>query len=224
MATLREIIYDIREVLKQYSDDSNISNEYLQYLVHYTRALLLSQRFSSRSTILPQKNKQQFYLEMEDLPVDDNPFCVTGNKILRTKLAIPRPLEAFNIKSNIKINSGSYNDTYFNLVLPERFPYCGSSKWTRNQIFCTIGTDFKLYFKSQNPKHFLIEDVKLSMVCENPEDAYPQTVEYSSAIDFIDTEYPLEIDMITQIVEIIIKRLGIMLQTKEDKSNNSDDS
>ena len=61
MATLKEIRYSIREAFALYGDDDNISNEYIDYKIHTTRAMLLAQRFSSRSFIVPNIIRQHFY-------------------------------------------------------------------------------------------------------------------------------------------------------------------
>jgi len=222
MATLRYIINDISEVLKLYSDDTNISQEHIAYNVHTTRAMLIQQKYSSRSNIIPQKLRQHFYHALE--LVEENEFSSGLGTILRTVNPIQFLLEPHNFKGNIKISTGSYLDPYFCFVLPERFPYVGGNKWNQNQIYVTLGSDFRLYFTSANPKVKIIENVKLSYVAENPEDAYPTTIDFNSAVDFWDVEYPMEQDLITQLTDVIIKKLGTSLQIPEDKSNNSDDA
>lgn len=217
---LREIVYDIIEALKQYSDDSDISEEYVKYLVHTTRAMLIQQRYSDRSNIIPNKIKQVFDLSLT--LADDNPFNAVRQVLVSTE-AIQKPIEPYNLRSGIRISSGDYADTYFNLVSNERFPYVGS-KWVKNQIYVTIGTDYKLYFKSELPSITLLENVRISIICENPEEAYPYSTVYNSNIDFMDMEYPMEDFLIVQMNDIIIKKLANMLQVPEDKTNNDDDS
>lgn len=222
MATLRYIINDVAEILKQYSDDSNIAQEHIAYNVHITRAMLIQQKYSSRGNIIPQKLRQHFYHTLE--LSEENEFSAGLGTILRTVDPIVLPLEPFNFKSNIKISTGSYLDPYFSFVLPERFPYVGRNKWNQNQIYVTIGSDFRLYFTSANPKVKMIENVKLSYVTENPEEAYPTTIDYNSSLDFWDVEYPLEGDLITQLTDVIIKKLGASMAVPEDKNNNADDA
>ena len=220
MSTLREIVYSVKEQLLQYSDDSNISNEHIAFLVKNDRSLLISQRFSNRSYIIPQKLRQHFYKELE--LADSNEFFSGIDTILRTKDPIQYPLEPFNFKTNIKINSGSYTDINFTLISPDRFPYVGNFKWTQGQIYVTIGSDFRLYFTSGNPSVKLLENVKVSMVMEDPELAYPETIYYNPAIDFWDTQYPMEELMVTQVTDMIVKKLTSSLLKQEDKTNDAD--
>lgn len=222
MATLRFIINDVLEILNRYSDDTNFSQEHIAYNVNTARAMFLQQRYGSRSNILPEKVKQHFNHELE--MAEDNEFSSGLGTILRTVNPIQLPLEPFNFKSNIKISTGSYLDPYFTFISRERFPYVGKSKWVQNQIYVTIGSDFRLYFTSGNPNVKILENVKLSYVTESPEDVYPYTIDYDSNIDFWDVEYPFEQNLISQMTDMIIKKLGPKLEIPEDKNNNADDS
>jgi hypothetical protein len=222
MAKLRYIINDVVEVLKQYSDDANISQEHIAYNINTARAMLLQQKYGDRGSIIPQKLRQHFYHTLE--LTEENEFSAGLGTILRTVDPIQNPLEPFNFKSNIKISTGSYLDPYFVFVSIERFPYVGRNKWNQNQIYVTLGSDFRLYFTSANPKVKIIENVKLSYVTENPEEAYLHTIDYDANVDFWDVEYPLEEDIIVHLTDYIIKKLSITLQIPEDKNNNSDDA
>lgn len=221
MATLKQVIYDLQESIHNYTTDSNYSNEYLAYQINAARALLLQQKFSQRSFIISQKLRQHFYAELE--LAEENEFVDGIGTILRTKNAIEYPLEPFNFKSNIRITSGSYTDITFSLVSPDRFPYVGNSKFIQNIIYVTIGSDFRLYFTSSNPAFKAIENVKLSFVAENPEEAYPASTNYDANQDFWDIEYPLENDMIVQLTDMIFKKLTQIAVIPEDKINDSID-
>ena len=222
MATLKEIRYSVKEALAIYNEDSNISNEYIDYKIHTTRAMLLAQRFSSRSFVIPNVIRQHFY---HDLSLqEDNEFVDGIGTVLATTTSIQTPLEPFNLKNNIRITSGSYSDISFSFIDNNRFPYVGRNKWLQNIVYCAIGTDWKIYFTSSNPKVKMLEQVKVSMVCANPELAYPYTIGYDSSVEFDDTEYPLNSELIVELTDIIIKQLTINLTAKEDKVNDSQDN
>ena len=61
MTTLKHIVYDLRELILAYSDDSNVTNEWLEYQVKIARALLLEQKYSSRQNVIPNKIRQTFW-------------------------------------------------------------------------------------------------------------------------------------------------------------------
>lgn len=222
MSTLKEIVYATREQLHLYSDDSVFSNEYIAYLVKTTRALLLTQKYSIRSNIISNKIRQSFYKEIE--LAEDNEFVSGLDSIVRTKEKIPYPFESFNLKTNLRINSGSFKDTNFTFISMERVPFVGRSKWNNNQIYAFLANDMRLYFISNNPKVKLIENVKIMMCTENPEDAYLESIEYDSSVDFWDVEYPVDEEMVSLIIDIIIKKLTLSMQVPRDKKNDSDDA
>lgn len=220
--TLKEIVYSIRENLKLYSSDADVSLEYISFLVNNTRAMLLAQKFSNRSYIIPQKIRQHFY-KVTELS-EENEFVSGLGTILRTVNPIVSPLEPFNFKSNIRITSGSYTDINFTLVSPDRFPYVGGNKWIQNHIYVTIGSDFRMYFTSSSPAVKLIENVKLSYVTEHPEAAYIETIYYDPLVEYQNTAYHIEEEMVTTLTDIIVKTLSKMIATPEDKINDSTDS
>jgi len=112
--TLREIVYSIRENLKLYSSDADISDEYISFLIKNARTMLIAQKFSNRAFPVPQKLKQHFYKELE--LSEEIEFIDGIGTILRTKYPIQYPLEPYNFVSNIKISSGSYTDLFLNVA------------------------------------------------------------------------------------------------------------
>ncbi len=221
MSTLKQLTYSVRESLQQYSTTSDITNEFIEFLILNSRNLLIAQKFSNRGNLIPNKLRQHFYLDLE--LADENEFVSGLDTVVRTTTKIQYPLEAFNFRNNLRLTSGSYSDINFSFVIPERFPYVGYSKWNNNQIYYTIGSDWKLYLTSNNPKVKLIERVKLSMVCENPSDAYASSVDYNSSIDYNDTEFHLEGEMDSLVTDMVIKKLTQMLSMPEDKTNDAQD-
>lgn len=219
MSTFKEIIYSIKENLRQYSDDSDISLEYVGFLVKNTRAMLIAQRYSDRKYAVPNKIRSHFYKTLE--LTNDNEFTEATGTILRTQTPLLPILEHHNFITDIRVTSGSYNDSQFTFVPASRFAYIGENKWLQSQIYVCLGTDNRLYFKSSNPVFKALDQVKVSYVAEDPEACYPQTVEYDENIDFWDMDYKLEEAMVSQLTDIIVKKLAGMLQMKEDNQNDS---
>lgn len=219
MSTIKKIAYDIRQIYKDWSDDSDITQEYLYYQINIARALLIQQKFSSRANLIPNKLKQQFYHDLE--LTESNEFVSGLGSILRTVNPIEPPLESYNFLTSIRVTSGSYTDINFTFVLPERFAFCGRNKWMQSQIFVTLGSDKRLYFTSANEKVKMMDRVKLVYVTEDPENAYPTSIDYDVAVPFEETEYPLEENMITALTDLIIKKITMSYQVKEDTTNDS---
>ena len=51
---------------------------------------------------------------------------------------------------NPKVTSDNYYIGEFNLITKERMRYTGYNKYLKNIIYCSIGPDSHLYFKSSN--------------------------------------------------------------------------
>lgn len=219
MSTLRELHHSIKERIRQYTDDSDISPEYVNFLIKNARALLISQRYSSRQYAVPNKIKSHFHKELE--LSDDNEFVIGTGKILRTKEPIVPMMEHHNLMTSLRISSGTYTDVNFSFVDASRFPFVGHNKWIQSHIYACLGSDNRLYFTSSNPSVRALENVKLSYVVEDPEEAYPQTIEYDENIDFWDIDYKLEESMVEPLCEIVVKKLTSMIQIPEDTRNDS---
>lgn len=222
MSTLTELVYATREQLHLYSDDSDISNEYIAYCIKTARALLLTQKYSTRGNIISNKIRQSFYKELE--LVSDSEFVSGLDNILRTKFPIQYPFEAFNLKTNIRITSGSFTDISFTFISMERVPFVGKSKWLQNHIYVFLANDMRLYFVSSNPRVKALENAKIMMCTENPESAYEETITYDPLIDFWDTEYQLDEEMVFPLIEMVVKKLTIGMSVPKDKLNDADDS
>lgn len=126
------------------------------------------------------------------------------------------------------------------IVSKERFPYAGLSKYSRNQVFGTIGIDNKLYLKS-NSDITSYTTAFITSIFENPDKAYEQsscTYEYTEGgekkiktcpegdgiCDPWDREFPIEEALQSQLVNLVLRDiLGAAYRGKDDINNSSDD-
>ena len=53
MATLRQIIYDVKEIFNSYSDDALLSEEHIAFLINTKRAFYLKQYLSQLKREIP---------------------------------------------------------------------------------------------------------------------------------------------------------------------------
>ena len=221
MSTKIYYIYDIVETLKQYSDDSDISNSHISFLIDDVRALLLRQKYRDIGSKVPEAIKQRIHLDTE--LTDDNEFA-SLDKMLRTKNAIPRLIESWELTHAMYIDAGGYRDLKFQLVDQNRFPYVGNDKNLQNLVYVTLGQDYRLYFASSGVKHKIIEKVRLLGVFEDPKTAWEASADYNVTKNFEeDINYPIDLDMWVAMKDIILKQLGMSLSIPQDKNNNADD-
>jgi hypothetical protein len=214
-------IYDIRESLRQYSDDSDISDSHISFLIDDVRAMLLRQKYRDVGSKVPEAIKQRIHLNTE--LTEDNEF-VSLDKILRTANAIPRLIESWELIHSIYIDAGGYKDLKFGFVDQNRFVYAGYDKHLRNLVYVTLGHHYKLYFTSSGEKYKLIEKIRLAAIFEDPKAAWEASADYDADLNFEeDVNYPIDLDMWINIKDIILKQLGMSLSVPQDKNNNADE-
>lgn len=220
MHTKHHYIYDIKERLNDYADDSELSLEYISFLIDETRALIIRQSYRGIVATVPNTIKQQVNLELE--LSQENEF-VDLDDILKSTIALPRLIEGSKVNKALQVDNGSYKDIKFITVPVERFPYVGNNKYLRTYVYWTLGNDYKLYFTSGNARHKLLNDVRVHGVFENPKDAWELSPDYDVDVDFNDTTYPIDSDMWVKISDIIMKILLPKEQIQEDKVNDAND-
>jgi hypothetical protein len=91
-------------------------------------------------------------------------------------------------------------------------------------MYCTLGQDYRLYFKAGNPRHRLLQNVRIYAIFENPKDAWEKSADYNNSLTFEESvNYPIDLDMWVTMKEIILKQYIQSLQIPQDKTNNADE-
>ena len=220
MATLREIIYDISEIVNAYSDDSKISEEHIAFMINNKRNLLLKQYMSDMKKEIPQEAIQTICLS---LTPDDT--CLEDEIVLKSSTKVPATLDNTG-RGNI-IKAYGKNSRFLkniNVIDYSRLPFVSSEKYNRTMLFVT--TDNKSYlnvFNTDN-RHILLENIEIEGVFENPEEAYNLSCELNSDIDFYDTKYPVESALIDIIRREIVQELLLKYKIPLDHTNDGEDN
>lgn len=220
MATKQEIIYDIRERLNLHSDDGTLTNEYLSYTIDKYRAVFLKNKYSKLTRKIPNVNKQRIELTMS--PVNSGNYA---GAILKSSESIPTLLETNTLDNLVTLSNGSLESFSMNMISMERFQYVASEDpFLKNLIYGTIKEDSKLYLKSWDNYLYQMESAYLWGVFTTPEDAWILNPNYSAVLDFnIDIEYPLEGEILTDMLRTLIKDLVTKYNIPTDNINDAND-
>ena len=214
--TYREIVYMCLDALKVTSDDSTFNEDHILFLVNKYRSLLLQQKYLDVRNTMSDSNYQTLCL---DLIVDDTTSTnICSDIILRSKEKIPKVLNVGNTEVSL-------NDYYLGeivLVTSNRLRYVGHNKWLQNVIYCAIGNDDYLYFKSVNPQHLYLDKVKLKGVFEDPIKAAKLSCDNNNC-NPLDLEIPLEDSLVSKLIEIVVQFVSSGLYKPEDRYNNAKD-
>lgn len=219
MSTFREAIYMVLDLLKLDSDDAFYTEEHVAYLLDKYRAYVLKTKEESNPTgEVSDSNYQTLELELEEyMPVEE---CGEFGRYLRTKQAIQDTMDI----ADVKIYAPDYFKGRFTFVTPERFRYVNSNKYTQNFIYATIGDDNRVYLKSHNPQMFYLEKIAVRGIFESAIEMAKIIAENSDkCITYLDTEFPLQADLIGLVIDYVCKVLVNSVYKPEDQGNNAHD-
>lgn len=218
--TLREIIYDIKETLNSYSDDSKLSEEHIAFIVNNKRNMLLKQYMSNLKKEIPQEAIQLICLDLSN-----NKNCFEEIEVLKSTVRIPPTLDNTG-RSNI-ING--YTPLRFikniNIIDYSRIPFISSYKYNKTQLYLAIDPkSYLIVFNTEN-LHLDLEKIEIEGVFENPEEAYNLSCENTSNnCDFYDAQYPIESALIDPLKNQVINELLLKYKIPFDNINDGEDN
>lgn len=219
MITVREYIYNIKEKLKLTTDDSDITNNYIHHLLNIQRAYYIKQKFTDYRRSLPETIKQAITVDME--LVDSTIGMTTNDKILRSKKVVPAFINLEGRADFIRILSRDFKTVPLSYVTFDRFPYVGNDKWNKGISYVTVGPDDKLYLKQGTGLGNATRLLVVNSIFENPEDAWMASLNYSSTINYLDTQYPISAELAKVAISEVVRELSQTLNIPEDNKNDS---
>lgn len=218
MSTYREIAYICMDRLKLAHDDSFYTIDHILYLASKYRGFLLNKVYKDVKKEIPQSNYQTLCLDLIQVPAISGIPC-EGGTFLRTTQKVPSTLNV----GVTQVFPVDYYASDITMVSMQRMKYVGENKYLQNIIYCSIGPDDYLYFKSTNPQFLYLEKVRITGIFEDAEKAEEFSCEKDDICDVLDREFPLEEALIPQMVELIINFLATAVYSPEDTENNSKD-
>lgn len=225
---LNKIIYDIRESLSLRSDDSEIDNRYISYLLGLKRAKYLRQDLNNFQRTTDITVTQTFCSKLVKVSASE---CLTDFScefIYRTEKPIPKPIE-LHIKSAItSVKPVSRTSVPFSFITKQMASFALTGSAFPNRIYAFLDNDMHIYLISSNEAIGLIDCLTITGIFEDP----LLLSEYSNCcncenetpcFDEENTEYPLQPHYVDLIKLEIVKELSILNKIEEDEINNSDD-
>ena len=221
MITYKELIYMVLDELKLSSDDTQYTEDHIIFLLDKYRAFLLKQKYSDIKKYIPESNYQTICLDLIQVPAIAGGPC-EGGTYLRSKEKIP-----FLIKIGTpRVYPLDYYQGEITYVSRDRMRYVGYNKFLQNIIYCSLGPDNYLYFKSSNPQYLYLEKVKFTGVFQDSTKASDlQCPDDNGDIicDVLDRTFPIEDSLIPPLVELIVKELSSSIYRPDDETNNAKD-
>lgn len=224
MATYREIVYAVLDLLKEHGDDAFYTEEHVLFFASKFRAYLLERKYrKSRNTpfqVPSGENSQQICLDLEK--ADLLPGGCAG-QWLRSVQEIPDTLDA-GTPTIYPINQ--MLGSTLTLIPAERMPYVGYNKWLKNIIYAAIGNDNHLYLSSVNAQFIYLKKVRMDAMFADPLKASGLACDDNGEglpCDELDQEFPLEAALVPSCIEMIVQEIAGPRYAPEDKANNAKD-
>lgn len=223
---LNKIIYDVRESLKQWIDDSELDDRYIVYLYGIKRAKYLRQDLNNFQKTTDISITQTLCLELEKVSVNQCGINIDCEEIVRTKRPIPQPLE-LHIKSALtNVRPTDRISVPFNFVTKEKAIYSDFAPF--KGIFAFLDNDKHIYLVSKDDSINLLECITITGIFEDPLDLLNYNnccncTTVQPCFDYDTINYPLQPHYIDLIRNEIVAELVNKLQIPEDTNNNSTD-
>lgn len=227
MAKLEELVYDVREAINDFADDTEIDNRYIIYLYNIKRAKYLRQELNKMNRRIDISIQQSICLSME--LVDGDECGDDCPKLLRSTLPVPTPLELHTKPAILSVKPTTKISVPFNFITKQKIAYIDGAQFAGG-LYSFLDEDGYLYVYSLSDAYKLLKCVTVTGVFENPLDLanYPAccdcTAYESPCYDEMTDEYPLQPHFIDLISKEIIKDLLTKKQIPEDTENNAIDS
>ena len=207
--------------LKLSSDDAQFTEDHVMFLLNKYRTFLLKQRYSDIKKQIPESNYQTICLDLIQVPAISGDAC-EGGTYLRSKEKIP-----FLMKIGIpRVYPLEYYQGEITYVSRDRMRYVGYNKFLQNIIYCSIGPDNYLYFKSFNPQYLYLEKVKFTGIFQDSmqaSDLQCPDDNGETVCNPADRIFPIEDALVPPLIELVVKELAGPVYKPDDEANNAKD-
>lgn len=217
-----EVIYSIREKLREIVDDSNIDDREIIFEVNNQRSLFYRNEYNKNNRTVDEEIKQVLCVDLEEASNDE--CCVDSDcTVLRSTVPIPGLIELHHMNTLFKVSSTTIGSKPFSLVSYNQFPFVGYGKYNERDIFVTKHPNGRLYFKSTDRLHKFLEKVSVTVILEDPLDIQNfLDCNGDDCFDLLTFEYPIKGHVLAYITPQVLKSLSIKFQIPEDKTNDAE--
>lgn len=216
----KEIVYMIMDLLKNASEDSYFTEDHVLFLIKHHRSLLLKQEEERKKYLDNTFNMQTICVDVEPYQPDE---C--GDVYLRSVQEIPETIGKQNPIVSLMDYYGDYRIAF---VTPQKMKYVNNNRFMNAIIYCSIGPDKHLYFKSSNPQFLYLEQLQMQAVFDDVDEADKLSCDSSesddASCDFLDKEFPIDSHLVPYLIDSVLKELLGATYRTQDKYNDDIDN
>lgn len=221
MATLKEIVYDIKNIIRggMQSDDEVISDRQIEFQIHSLRAQFIRQDINKRRTISDNIKQVIHCLEVE--PVSGTTCGLSSDLIIvRSKEKIPNAIETSHQDLVTAIGPTGILSVNFHMIPYNRAPWAGNNRYTKKMTFAFVLDSFVYII---GPEAERLQKIKVEGVWQNPKDIEEYKKDDGSlSYDAEHEEYPLSTSMLDLIKQsMLATNMQPLVQMPTDLTNNA---
>jgi hypothetical protein len=221
--TQNELVYSIREAIRQDVDDSDIDNREILFEINIQRALYYTNEFNKNNRSFDEDVTQAICMKLEVADKSDCGCQLSGCTVMRTVKPLPPTLKLHTSNAIVRVTGIDAFSKNMSFVPFSRILYVGDGKFDQDHVYVTQHANGHLYLKSSNNLVKLMEYIYVVAVFENPLDAADFTDCNTEASCYsADSQYPMKANVLAYIKDLIVNRFTRKLSVPEDKANNAD--
>tara|TARA_R100000951_G_scaffold103739_1_gene96539 strand:- start:1220 stop:1915 length:696 start_codon:yes stop_codon:yes gene_type:complete len=221
MATIKEIVYDLKNIVRGglQSDDEIISDRQIEFQVNSLRAQFIRQDINKRRSI--SDNIKQI---IHTLKVESVPATIVGLNsdinIMRSVQKIPNPIETSHSDLITAVGPTGVLSLNFHMIPYNRAAWAGTNKYTKRMTFAFVLDSFVYVV---GPEAELLDSIKVEGVWQCPRDIENYIKKDGVPSYNAETEeYPISTSMLDLIKQsMLAQNLQPLVQMPTDNSNNS---
>lgn len=220
MSKYSELVYMVLDEVKGMSDDFSFTEDHVIFLLDKYRGFLLKQRYSDIKKQIPESNYQTVCLDLIQVPAINGEPC-EGGTYLRSNIKVPFLMQI----GTPRVYPIDYYQGDITYVSRDRMRYVGHNKYLKNIIYCSIGPDGYLYFKSTNPQFLYLEKVRFTGIFQDSKEVSKyQCGGDTTSCDIMNNDFPIEDALVPPLIEFVVKELLGASYRPSDDRNDADDS
>lgn len=220
MTTLRQIVYDLRNILRGgalVSDDDPISDRQLEFWINAARAQLIRQQLDKGQTLSDNFTQTLPCVEVEQVDSSLDPDLTSGCYIVRTKQQLPKFIEAKEEDMVLRISTPRLGSIPYSLHPINALPYIEYNKFGKKipKAFFNLGRVWIVNVP-------FIEKISVTGVFEDPR----ELAEFNDCADApcfsMDSVYPISNQMLDILKRLIIDtHFKFVQKPLSDNTNNA---
>lgn len=224
--TLAYYVNEIRGLMKERGDDSDLDDRLIMRWINSQRALWIKNQVNNEYSIEDNIIQTITGLELKTTTASECSYLISDKKFLVTKRDIPKPIEFKDRLGIIDVRIPEIGGYSINMVKKTSIRYVGNGRFNSRDVFGFYHNK-KIYIKvpDNNFRVSLLTHITVEEVCENPlqVEAY-KGIDNEKCYDIETSDYPINDALWEYMLAKIIEAKMSVFEAHLFKEENDDSS